>query len=253
MRRVMYLWLPRWPIDRLRSVRGGKIPARRLRRAPFATVADAAGRRLLAAVNPAAAAAGLAPGMPLADALSFLPGLATAPAEPAEDAAALRQAGGMVRPLQPVDRSRRARRGTDRDHRLGSSVGRGGGACRRSDDPARPPERRRPHRDRRHARAPPGRRPALPERSTSSRHSAAGRAARRSRSVAGRSPPPRPGDRPGLRRVGLKRVGDLYADAARRARPPFRRDRGAAARPGARAICRSRCRRLARRRPGGCG
>ncbi len=57
--------------------------------APFATVADTAGRRLLAAVNPAAAAAGLAPGMPLADALSFLPGLATAPAEPAEDAAAL--------------------------------------------------------------------------------------------------------------------------------------------------------------------
>src|SRR5208282_4787608 len=58
---------------------------------PFATVVDAAGRRLLAAVNPAATAAGLAPGMPLADALSFLPGLATAAAEPAEDAAALRR------------------------------------------------------------------------------------------------------------------------------------------------------------------
>ncbi|MGH7044986.1 MAG: DNA polymerase Y family protein [Stellaceae bacterium] len=58
---------------------------------PFATVIDAAGRRLLAAVNPAAAAAGLAPGMPLADALSFLPGLAAAAAEPATDAAALRQ------------------------------------------------------------------------------------------------------------------------------------------------------------------
>ena len=35
--------------------------------------------------------AGLAPGMPLADALSFLPGLATAAAEPAEDIAALRR------------------------------------------------------------------------------------------------------------------------------------------------------------------
>src|SRR5205085_10022473 len=58
---------------------------------PFATVADAAGRRLLAAVNPVAAAAGLAPGMPLADALSFLPGLVTALAKPAEDAAALRR------------------------------------------------------------------------------------------------------------------------------------------------------------------
>jgi len=52
-------------------------------------VIAAGGRRLLAAVNPAAAAAGLAPGMPLADALSFLPGLLTAAAEPAADAAAL--------------------------------------------------------------------------------------------------------------------------------------------------------------------
>src|SRR5207253_3414003 len=47
------------------------------------------GRRLIAAINPAAAAAGLAPGMPLADALSFLPGLATAAAEPPADIAAL--------------------------------------------------------------------------------------------------------------------------------------------------------------------
>jgi protein ImuB len=49
------------------------------------------GRQLLAAVNPAAAAKGLAAGMPLADALSFLPGLATRPVELAEDAAALRR------------------------------------------------------------------------------------------------------------------------------------------------------------------
>ena len=49
------------------------------------------GRQLIAAVNPAAAAKGIAAGMPLADALSFLPGLATRPAELAEDAAALRR------------------------------------------------------------------------------------------------------------------------------------------------------------------
>jgi protein ImuB len=90
MRRIMYLWLPRWPIDRRRLSQRKNIgtPAEE---APFATVADAAGRRLLAAVNPAATAAGLSPGMPLADALSFLPGLATALAKPAEDAAALRR------------------------------------------------------------------------------------------------------------------------------------------------------------------
>src|SRR5207237_4033132 len=56
---------------------------------PFATVIATGGRRLIAAVNPAASAAGLAPGMPLADALSFLPALTTAAAEPEADAAAL--------------------------------------------------------------------------------------------------------------------------------------------------------------------
>ncbi len=52
-------------------------------------MAATGGRHLLAAINPAAAAAGLAPGMPLADALSFLPGLVTAPADPSADSAAL--------------------------------------------------------------------------------------------------------------------------------------------------------------------
>jgi protein ImuB len=86
----MYLWLPRWPID-CRHLSRRKNSAAPAEEAPFAMVADAAGRRLLVAVNLAAASAGLAPGMPLADALSFLPGLATAAAEPAEDAAALRR------------------------------------------------------------------------------------------------------------------------------------------------------------------
>ena len=57
--------------------------------APFATVIATGGRQLLAAVNPAAVTKGLAAGMPLADALSFLPGLVTRPAELAEDVAAL--------------------------------------------------------------------------------------------------------------------------------------------------------------------
>jgi protein ImuB len=86
----MYLWLQHWPIDR-RHLSQRKSSAAPAEEVPFATVADVAGRRLLAAVNPAAASAGLAPGMPLADALSFLPGLATAAAEPAEEAAALRR------------------------------------------------------------------------------------------------------------------------------------------------------------------
>jgi protein ImuB len=94
MHRVLYVFLPNWAIDRLRrcgllpSAESGAAPAEE---APFATVIAAAGRQLLAAANPAAAAKGLAAGMPLADALSFLPGLATRPAEPVEDEAALRR------------------------------------------------------------------------------------------------------------------------------------------------------------------
>src|SRR4051812_25653670 len=94
MRRCMYLYLPRWPIDRLRRLGENRAAAKSSRSAapvdaPFATIVAEGGRRLLAALNPAAEAAGLAPGMPLADALSFLPGLATAPTDPAADAASL--------------------------------------------------------------------------------------------------------------------------------------------------------------------
>jgi protein ImuB len=94
MRRIMYVFLPSWPVDRLR--RNNSIPSLASASAdaskvepPFATVTASGGRRLLAALNPAATAAGLAPGMPLPDALSFLPGLATLPADPAADVAAL--------------------------------------------------------------------------------------------------------------------------------------------------------------------
>src|SRR2546425_6808572 len=96
MRRVMYLFLPSWPIDRLRRLESvPSLPTRPknsdapAEEAPFATIVTAGGRCLIAAVNPAASAAGLAPGMKLVDALSFLPSLATAAAEPAGDAAAL--------------------------------------------------------------------------------------------------------------------------------------------------------------------
>jgi len=94
MHRVLYLFLPAWAIDRLRragllaSLKSGAPPAEE---APFATVSAVGGRQVLAAVNPAAAAKGIAAGMPLADALSFLPGLLTRSAELAEDAAALRR------------------------------------------------------------------------------------------------------------------------------------------------------------------
>jgi protein ImuB len=77
----------------LTEKRGGSLPslcnAVPADEPPFATVTASGGRRLLAALNPTASKAGLAPGMPLPDALSFVPGLVTAPADPAADRAAL--------------------------------------------------------------------------------------------------------------------------------------------------------------------
>ncbi|MBV9553580.1 MAG: DNA polymerase Y family protein, partial [Alphaproteobacteria bacterium] len=95
MHRILYVFLPDWPIDRLR--RAGLLPGGNAGapsgegEPPFATVSAAGGRQLVAAVNRAAAAKGIAPGLPLADALSYLPGLATRPATPADDADALRR------------------------------------------------------------------------------------------------------------------------------------------------------------------
>ena len=56
---------------------------------PFVLTAPGRHGILLTAVNEAAAAEGLSPGLPLADARALLPGLATAPAAPAADAEAL--------------------------------------------------------------------------------------------------------------------------------------------------------------------
>src|SRR5260370_21387746 len=108
MRGVMYLYLPCWPIDRLRRLndsRPGSVPpslgGAPADEKPFATVIEAGGRRLLAAVNRAAASAGLMPRMPLADALSFLPTLVTTPAQPQADPAALTPLAELCSPYSP--------------------------------------------------------------------------------------------------------------------------------------------------------
>ncbi|MGE0121065.1 MAG: DNA polymerase Y family protein [Dongiaceae bacterium] len=88
-RRVMSLWLPRFATDRIhrRRTPEGLRPARR--GVGLVTAGAAAGRALVAAVDDAAAAEGLAPGMPLADARTLSPALRVHPADPAGDAAAL--------------------------------------------------------------------------------------------------------------------------------------------------------------------
>jgi protein ImuB len=85
MRRVISLWLPTFPTDRLR--RHADVPPD----GPLVTSAHD-GRRLSVAVADAAAAAlGLYPGMPLAQAQAQVPGLTIRPAEPEADAEALRR------------------------------------------------------------------------------------------------------------------------------------------------------------------
>ena len=81
-RRIAVVWLPRLASERaMRRVRSD--PGQ-----PFAVVAEAGARQVLACVSAAAAGQGLGPGMTLADARALCPGPATRPGVPAPDAAA---------------------------------------------------------------------------------------------------------------------------------------------------------------------
>ncbi|WP_116133064.1 DNA polymerase Y family protein [Tropicimonas sp. IMCC34043] len=82
-RRILSLWFPRLAAERLLRLGRGPIDA------PFAVVADAAGRQILSALSPAASAAGLATGQPLRDAQAMCPDLVTRPADPPAEAAFL--------------------------------------------------------------------------------------------------------------------------------------------------------------------
>lgn len=100
MQRVVSIWLPRFPIERLRRAlrspsrsgrdyRAASAPEAHGAGTPFALVTRSARGLELAAVDDAAAAAGLTPGQALADARTRVPELLTRPAEPSRDAAAL--------------------------------------------------------------------------------------------------------------------------------------------------------------------
>ncbi len=165
---------------------------------------------------------------------SFLPRLVTAVAKPVEDAAALRRLAewcGRYSPWTAPD-------GTDgvRVEITGSAHLWGGEKALAADLTARlrTPARHRPYRHRRYARRRLGDWPALRgggsviilppgERSRRPRFRCRSKALRLDPTTA-----------QGLRRVGLKRVGDLYRDAARCTCPPIWRNRGAAPRSGAR-------------------
>jgi protein ImuB len=89
MSRMVCVWLPHLPIERLtrETVRTGFAPPPDDR--PFALVGNDTRGLILTAVNPVSARNGLLPGLGLADARAICPQLLTAPAAPDKDAEAL--------------------------------------------------------------------------------------------------------------------------------------------------------------------
>jgi protein ImuB len=108
--RILSLWLPTLPTDRLarRARREGGAGPLADSSQPAATFAAEGSALRLVAVNAAAAAAGLGPGTTLADAQAMIPGLALHPAEPAQDAALLTEIARYCERWTPhvaIDRS----------------------------------------------------------------------------------------------------------------------------------------------------
>jgi protein ImuB len=95
MRRVVSLFLPHWPTDRVRLHEG---PAA----GPLVLAARQGSHRLITAASPEAAALGLSPGMAVSQAQAMVPSLCVGEADPAGDAAALRRLAAWCLRLSPL-------------------------------------------------------------------------------------------------------------------------------------------------------
>ncbi|TDI59073.1 MAG: DNA polymerase Y family protein [Alphaproteobacteria bacterium] len=106
-RRVVSLWLPRFPTDRIirEKSRGEPIPpppSGRRRTGPLALSVKEAGRLIAAATDRRAEAAGVHPGMALTDARALAPGLKVLPFDGRADARALAALADWCRRYSPV-------------------------------------------------------------------------------------------------------------------------------------------------------
>ena len=123
MKRVVSLYLPNWPIDRLRRRLGDAAPPPE---APVVLIGRDRRLRVLTACNLAARALGLRPGMAAAQAHALAPGLAPFDADPAGDADALGRFAITPRSAPPTDptvwRSTPRARPTSRAARPSSSL-----------------------------------------------------------------------------------------------------------------------------------
>jgi protein ImuB len=100
MRKVVSLFLPTWPTDRLRRSLGSAAPSRH---EPLVLAAHDGRRRVIHAADAAARRVGLHPGLPLAEARARIPDLQVRDADPAADAAGLHRLGlWCLRRYSPV-------------------------------------------------------------------------------------------------------------------------------------------------------
>lgn len=102
-KRYLSLWLPHWSTDRWRQSQQGRatkkpVPAE----APVVAICTAAGRRLISAANETAMRLGFIPGLSLADALARRPGLIHFPADPMNDARALQRLAAWALRFSPL-------------------------------------------------------------------------------------------------------------------------------------------------------
>ncbi len=98
MRRVVSLWLPFWPTDRLRRHRYAALSVD----APLVTRGHDGRRMVIAAACSAARGLSLHPGMALAHAQAMVPDLTIVDAEPADDAGALQRLAAWCLRLSPM-------------------------------------------------------------------------------------------------------------------------------------------------------
>ena len=101
MARVISVFLPLWPVDRLRRQDG--IPSDSPPDRPLVLAGRVGNRRVLTAVDAAAAGMGLKPGMPVSKAQALVPDLRVEPADVAADLASLeRLAFWILQRIAPI-------------------------------------------------------------------------------------------------------------------------------------------------------
>lgn len=99
MSRVVSLYLPSWPTDRLRRQLGAAAPRPDL---PLVIAGRDDSRRVVTAADLAAQALGIRPGLPLAEAQARIPSLQVAPADPIADATALERLAAWALRYSPI-------------------------------------------------------------------------------------------------------------------------------------------------------